>query len=640
MNNIYKKFNNKSSNITFEEAFNDVLRDATILDTLPDEIKKSPEFLSNLLHISPFVFNDASKKYLEKDTHLLKQIITEPIPSMENRPFEVLSLASDKIKTRDFCLEMVLINPYNIRHVPKKFLYDSDFIEAALKADGATVQFMESFVKQNEEFGLMAVQNNGFALKYFSPQVINSREVLLTALNTKGFSLSQFDNPELMCHDSEIAEKALKADPKAIQFFTKDNPLLKDKYFAIKMIPYNAKFFALFDQEIRHDPDTLLQIVKGKSVENILYIVSQEFTLYPKFFLFALDAYQKCLNDEEKQNNFGFYYYLHTSLFKERQKKFNIAYRRNLERKKALADQEEQKEIERRKQAQAHISKTSDFTLEAIDAMKNNSITEDNSIPNLLIKESVSIPSENQIKEAIKMPTPKSSSKANNGIGNGRLNDLYKIQSSKDFSNINSSKTNTYDEEDDFSHLVNLADEILPEFSSVNETNNDKADLSISNIDNPLHEEKKTIAESGFVSIGDNNLSSQDEHVDGITTQTFVDFQYYPSDKVKKANQDLNNVNLPPIEIPKSKQIVPDVTRYQEPTIGNEPSVDDRLEPTFDDSNEMSPAQNAAQRAFGNRTRPSIAPDVKDENDYIHRPVKRETTKKGSMSIFNFKKEK
>ena len=139
MNNIYKKFNSKSTNISLEEAFNDVLRDATVLNTLPDDIKKSPEFLSNVLYIFPSLFQEASKAYLEKDHELLKKIITEPIASLDNRPFETLSLAHEKIKTRDFCLEMIVINPYNIRHVPTKFLYDSDFIEAALISDGATV---------------------------------------------------------------------------------------------------------------------------------------------------------------------------------------------------------------------------------------------------------------------------------------------------------------------------------------------------------------------------------------------------------------------------------------------------------------------------------------------------------------------
>ena len=627
MNNIYKKFNPKSTNLTLEEAFNDVLRDASVLNSLPDEIKKSPEFLSHLLHIFPSLFQEASKAYLEKDSDLLKQIITEPIPSLENRPFETLSLAHEKIKTREFCLEMVSINPYNIRHVPSKFLYDSDFIETALVSDGATIQFMPSFVKHNETFGLMAVNNNGFSLKFFAPQIINSREVLLTALNTKGFSLSQFDNPELMCHDSEIAEKALKADPKAVQFFQADNPLLKDKYFAIKMIPYNAKFFALFDQEIRHDPDTLLQIVKGKSVETILYIVSQEFTLYPKFFLFALDAYQKCLTDEEKQSNFGFYYYLHTSLFKERQKKFNIAYRRNIERKKALSEQEEQKELERRQQAQAHVVKNSDFTFIA-----ETNITEDNILQTNLNKESEII---------LKNESTNIDNKNNNtNYRNGRLNDLYKIQSSKDFANTHADiNKNTSEQsiEDDFSHLVNLADEILPESTSPLNSDNVITEKPLAEghpllndsrkLDNPIEEA------DGFISIDDNL-----EQVDGITTQTFVDYQYYPSEKVKKANQDLNKIPLQELEIPKNKQIVPDVSRYQD---SNLTISDEKIEPMFEDLNsDMSPAQSAAQRAFGNRTRASIAPDVKDENDYIHRPVKRETTRKGSMSIFNFNKDK
>lgn len=612
MNNIYNKFNSKSANMTLNEAFNDVLRDSTVLNSLPDDIKKSPEFLSKILKVFPSLFQEVSKSYLEKDSDLLKQIITEPIPSMENRPFESLSLAHEKIKTREFCLEMIRINPYNIRHVPHKFLYDSDFIETALLLDGATVQFMPSFVKHNETFGLMAVSNNGFSLKFFAPQVINSREVLLTALNTKGFSLSQFDNPEIMCHDSEIAEKALKADPKAVQFFQKDNPLLKDKYFAIKMIPYNAKFFALFDQEIRHDPDTLLQIVKGKSVESILYIVSQEFTLYPKFFLFALDAYQKCLTDEEKQNNFGFYYYLHTSLFKERQKKFNIAYRRNIERKKALSEQEEQKELERRQQAQAHIGKNSEFNL----AMESAAIIE-NTAPLVLNKEASIII---QVEENKELDNP------SKNLGNGRLNDLYKMQSSRDFSNIHIDNKNPQTE-DDFSHLVSLAEEILPENSSVNLNSEKEADIS----NTPNKDLQASDLHEGFISIDHDQI----EPIDGITTQTFVDYQYYPSDKVKKANQELNKVPLQELEIPKNKQIVPDVTRYQE-TISEE-----KIEPVFEENNsDMSPAQNAAQRAFGNRTRTSITPDIKDENDYIHRPIKRETTRKGSMSIFNFNKEK
>ena len=621
MNNIYKKFNSKSTNISLEEAFNDVLRDATVLNTLPDDIKKSPEFLSNVLYIFPSLFQEASKAYLEKDHELLKKIITEPIASLDNRPFETLSLAHEKIKTRDFCLEMIAINPYNIRHVPTKFLYDSDFIEAALISDGATVQFMPSFVKQNEKFGLIAVNNNGFSLKYFSPQIVNSREVLLTALNTKGFSLSQFENPELMCHDSEIAEKALKADPKAIQFFQKDNPLLKDKYFAIKIIPYNAKLFALFDQEIRHDPDTLLQIVKGKSVETILYIVSQEFTLYPKFFLFALDAYQKCLTDYEKQNNFGFYYYLHTSLFKERQKKFNIAYRRNLERQKALAEQEEQKELERRKQAQAHISKSSEL------AISSGAIIENNAIPSLLHKE---------VEATENIENTQIENKSN--TGNIRLNDLYKIQTSKDFLNIEnkSSKSiiktteNEKKEDEDFSHLVNLAEEILNEDNNEDNTKN-------SSTHNTNNIAQNIVLDEGFISLNESNINNSELSDYGITTQTFVDYQYYPSDKVKKANEELNQIPVAPLNIPKMKQVVPNVSRYQEP---EKQFIEDKIEPIFESEEDMSPAQNAAKRAFGNRVRNSFIPDIKEENDYVHRPVKRETTKKGTMSIFNFNKDK
>lgn len=44
MNNIYKKFNSKSTNISLEEAFNDVLRDATVLNTLQMILKNHQSF--------------------------------------------------------------------------------------------------------------------------------------------------------------------------------------------------------------------------------------------------------------------------------------------------------------------------------------------------------------------------------------------------------------------------------------------------------------------------------------------------------------------------------------------------------------------------------------------------------------------
>lgn len=593
MNNIYKKINNKEENVDINEAFNLVMRNASQFNSLPDQLRKSPEFLSNVLYHYPSFFEDTNINIINKDTELLKNIITAPIPSLENRPFEALSLAHPKIKTREFCLEMISINPYNIRHVPHHFLYDSEFIELALQGDGATVQFMPSFVKINEDFGLMAVKSNGFSLKYFANNVINSREVLLSALDTKGFSLSHFNNPEEMCYDMEIAEKALKADPKAMKFFTKDNPLVKDKYFAIKMIPVNAKFFSLFDEEIRHDPDTLLQIVKGKSVEQILYIVSQEFMLYPKFFLFALDAYQKCLTEEEKQENYGFYYYLHTALFKERQKKFNIAYRRNLERKKMLSKQEEQKEAELRLNAQTYLKENDPEELVII---------ENETLPQVLKKEAKSVVDNHQDNV-------------------GRLGKKYKIQSSKDFSGTISPTT----DDDDFSHLANLADTLHIDENITQ----DNIDISITELDN----------DNSFVE------PTKDE---GITASSFVDYQCYTSEKVKKVNNELNEIYVPAIELPKNKTIVPDVTRYQDPIVEMENSINNeanlqsnKIEPTFEeDFGDISPAKSAAMRAFGDRGRNTIAPIVRDENDYIHKPIKRETTKKGSLSIFNFNKDK
>ncbi len=137
--------------------------------------------------------------------------------------------------------------------------------------------------------------------------------------------------------------------------------------------------------------------------------------------------------------------------------------------------------------------------------------------------------------------------------------------------------------------------------------------------------------------MNESNINNSELSDYGITTQTFVDYQYYPSDKVKKANEELNQIPVAPLNIPKMKQVVPNVSRYQEP---EKQFIEDKIEPIFESEEDMSPAQNAAKRAFGNRVRNSFIPDIKEENDYVHRPVKRETTKKGTMSIFNFNKDK
>lgn len=331
----------------YDKHFNDVLSNSQTFNHIPSNLQQSSEFLSRILFYKPDLFKTADVTIINTNEELLKAINTKPIDSLNKQRFAALKLANESIKSRQFCLDMVNINPINIRYVPDMYKYDSEFICSSLQANSDTIHYLPNFIRKSKKYALIVAKNNGKNIKYFHNSCLGSRDVIISALNTHGFILNSLDIAEdqidVLLTDSEIAEKSLMMNEKSAALFKQNNPLLNDPFFAIKIMKANPKLFSVFSDEIRNNENIILELIKDRCIDDIQYMVKQHPLLYPKQLNLAMREFSKHLTEEERQSNKNFYHYFNSLLYKNRSEEFIASIKRKNERQKLFAQEQEQR---------------------------------------------------------------------------------------------------------------------------------------------------------------------------------------------------------------------------------------------------------------------------------------------------------
>jgi len=87
---------------------------------------------------------------------------------------------------RDFVLAAVKQNGMALKYASANFQADRDFVLAAVKQDGTALVYASAMLRNDRDFVLAAVKQNGMALKYASANFQADRDFVLAAVKQNG----------------------------------------------------------------------------------------------------------------------------------------------------------------------------------------------------------------------------------------------------------------------------------------------------------------------------------------------------------------------------------------------------------------------------------------------------------------------
>ena len=121
-------------------------------------------------------------------------------------------------------------NGLALKYLAKKFRSVKEIVLAAVKQYGYALYYASKELKDNREVVLAAITQNGLALKYASKKLRGDKEVVLTAVQQNGGAL-RFASKELR-GDSDVVLAAVKNDNSALNFASKECILyiIQNKY--------------------------------------------------------------------------------------------------------------------------------------------------------------------------------------------------------------------------------------------------------------------------------------------------------------------------------------------------------------------------------------------------------------------------
>ena len=191
---------------TKKEILQIIERDNSILEDLPNKLRKNKDFIFEVIKLCkqaplPLYYVD---DIFKKD----KEVVFEAIKQDEGA-FQFAH--KDLKKNKDFILEVL-----NFR--------------------GDVLRYIDNSLKKDKEVALLAFEDLvGYQLKYLDKALKNDFEVVYAAVSTHGSAL-EFASDKLK-KNKDIALRAIRNDPKAIKYV--DAKLIEDRKFILEAIEVN-----------------------------------------------------------------------------------------------------------------------------------------------------------------------------------------------------------------------------------------------------------------------------------------------------------------------------------------------------------------------------------------------------------------
>ena len=175
-----------------------------------------------------------------------------------------LLFANETLKYNETLILLALkTKPYEILEMLNKnnlhfdFLLNYDFIKSIIQIDGLILKWVDSKFRYDKILSLLAVKNNALSIQYCLPLPCDDEEIM-TIVITKGYhnagTAIQFASKRLQ-EDKQFVKLALSINGISLQYLSKTNILLHDielLQIAIKNTPYVFSYICSYKPEIKH----------------------------------------------------------------------------------------------------------------------------------------------------------------------------------------------------------------------------------------------------------------------------------------------------------------------------------------------------------------------------------------------------
>ena len=131
---------------------------------------------------------------------------------------------------------------------------DRDFVLAAVQEDGYSLEYASEELRNDREIVLAAVQENGYALEYASEELRNDREFVLAAVQTVWYAL-EYASEELR-NDREIVLAAVQTDGCALDYASDE--LRNDREIVLAAVQKNGHALEYASEELRNDREFIM----------------------------------------------------------------------------------------------------------------------------------------------------------------------------------------------------------------------------------------------------------------------------------------------------------------------------------------------------------------------------------------------
>ena len=184
-------------------------------------------------------------------------------------------------------------NGLALKYVAKKFRSVKEIVLAAVTQNGLALKYVAKELRSVKEVALAAVTQNGLALKYASKELRSDKEVVFAAIQEDGSAL-EFASKELR-GDSDIVLTAVKNDNSALNFASKECILyiIQNKYD--DFLGYaDSCILEIVSPKLKKDREIVVAAIQTNEVE-IVYALPK--FRYDKKFILTV-AKQNKLNLE------------------------------------------------------------------------------------------------------------------------------------------------------------------------------------------------------------------------------------------------------------------------------------------------------------------------------------------------------
>ena len=221
-------------------------------DTPPPAKRKKVFFiilLLLLLILSAFFF--VWKKHLKQDASNTELTTAITHSNIDDIPKERWS-------EKDFVLKAVKQDGFYLKYASPELKADKDVVLEAVKKYGDTLEYASPELKADKDFVLVAIRQSGFTLQYASPELKADKDVVLEAIKETGYAF-QYASPELQA-DKGVVLEAVKETGLALEYAS---PKFKaDKDVVMEAAKEHGAAIQYASLELQNNKEIILEIVK------------------------------------------------------------------------------------------------------------------------------------------------------------------------------------------------------------------------------------------------------------------------------------------------------------------------------------------------------------------------------------------